>query len=181
MKSNDRPASSDAAATSTLRPQSDNTVRCCCHSSDARECLRSRYRMIASVEDYDEDYSEHPIARKFMMEGAAKRRARTDAEATGMIDIREQLREDPSLVFSVEFELPSGNLIIGSVRPAINWIIMANVGFMNKPNDQDREDAKEVLNLLLQEESKTVFHYSSKEGLQECAAEIRKLCGGGLG
>jgi hypothetical protein len=32
-------------------------MTCCCHSSDARECMRSRYGMIATFDDDDyEDF-----------------------------------------------------------------------------------------------------------------------------
>lgn len=67
-----------------------------------------------------------------------------------MSKLLDAIREDPTAVFSVEVDLPSGNRMDAKVGPMVNGRLVVNIGFDKQPpTDADIHLAERVMSQLM--------------------------------
>jgi hypothetical protein len=89
------------------------------------------------------------------------------------------LREDPSSSYTVEADLPTGNMLIATVGPMIGIRCCASVSFRDQPpSERDKELALEILTKVMGSDPAGV---EEVHGADAAATATRKFLGGGMG
>ena len=96
-----------------------------------------------------------------------------------MTRLEEELRKDPAATFDFSCELPSGNVMHGTVGPLIGGRLVASVAFERQPHsEKDAADAQYVLACLLGCPPTDALTVRSAE---EYSRRAREFLGGGQG
>ena len=95
--------------------------------------------------------------------------------------MKEAMREDPSTVFNIEFGLPSGVCVRGTMGPMLNGLVSLNVNFDGDPTPEDKTMAMAILNVLMGGAPEFTAFTHSKEERLAADKKIREMLGGGIG
>lgn len=65
------------------------------------------------------------------------------------ITLGDAIREDPGAKFNIEYDLPTGNRVRGTIGPMVGNRITCNIWFSQDPSDAEVETAQRSLNEAL--------------------------------
>ena len=95
--------------------------------------------------------------------------------------MKEAMREDPSAIFHIEFVLPSGIRVCGTIGPVMNGLISLGVEFDVEATPEDEEAAKVILDMLMGGTPEFAAVTHSKEERLAADKKVREMLGGGMG
>ena len=99
-----------------------------------------------------------------------------------MSRLLDEIAKDPSAVFEVEAELPSGNMMFGTVGPLVGKALCCRIMFRKDPaSDEDIAAAKSALDQALGRAADFFNVSKTPEEHRAANAAARRFMGGGQG
>lgn len=99
-----------------------------------------------------------------------------------MSKLMDYLRENPTAVFEINIDLPSGVRLSGTAGPMINGVAVVDVSFSpGPPSDADLARAREVMNYLMGVPAAFMEVSSTPEEHKAALVKMRRMMGGGQG